>query len=177
MFYENFPLFLDSVLFAFSNDYNTVKSVNELKEIVFKKELSKGYDLNTPDENLKRLNSSLFTYVDYLEYALAFLHQEELVIFDKLRRSDEKSVTITSKGFFKIKTEGFATKIKNDKFNLKLQRIVWYSALITLGITVYTQLIKTNTSCNETSKTYVNCNCKTQSYPTQDKSPLQLKEK
>ena len=39
MLYENFPRFLDSILLAFSEDYNKSKSLDKLKSIVFKEEL------------------------------------------------------------------------------------------------------------------------------------------
>lgn len=165
MFYENFPKFLDRILLAFSNDYNKEKSLDELIQIVFKSQIANGYDLKKPDKNLKTITDELFTYPEYLEYALDFLNQENLINYNKSARSDEKSITITSKGFFKIKTEGFAKKIKNDKFNIRLQRAVWFSALLTVGITIYTQLIKTKTVCNSFSKTSKDCIHNVQSYP------------
>lgn len=170
MFYENFPKFLDKILSAFSEDYNIPKSLDELTQIVFKSQIDKGYDLDKPDENLKTLTNELFTYPEYLKYALDFLSQENLINYNKSARNDEKSITITSKGFFKIKTEGFEKKIKNDKINIRLQRAVWFSALLTVGITIYTQLIKTKTSCNSFSKTSTDCIYNVQSYPIPHKS-------
>lgn len=170
MFHYNFPKFLDKILLAFSNDYNISKSLDELTQIVFKNQITKGYDLNKPNKNLKTITDELFNYPKYLEYALNFLDQEGLIKYDKSAGRNEKSISITSKGFLKIKTEGFSAKIKNDKFNICLQRAVWISALITLGITIYIQLIKTNTSCNCTCKTYKNSIHNAQSYPISIKS-------
>ncbi len=161
MLYKNFPTFLDTILYAFTKDYNVPKSLDELTEIVFKKEISKGYNINNPDENLKRLTNEIFNYPKYLEYALDFLNQEGLVYFDKTKRNNEKSIIITSKGFFKIRTQGFAEKIKTDKYNLRLQRTVWYSALATLVITIYVQFIKPNNLSNDSLNSPISCHCNT----------------
>lgn len=152
MFHENFPKFLDSVLLAFSDDYNKSKSIEELKIIVFKDELSKGYSLDKPDENLQKLANSLFTYIEYLEYALNFLAQEGLVNYDESKRKDEKSITITSKGFFKIKTEGFAKKIKSDKKVIKLQKNTLKVAIFSLIVSVISVLVSLYVSTKSTTQ-------------------------
>lgn len=146
MFYKNFPKFLDTILLSFSDDYNKSKSIEELKNIVFKEELSKGYDLAKPDGNLKKLADSLFTYVDYLKYALNFLNQEGLVNYDESKRTDEKSITITSKGFFKIKTESYTNKIKNEKRNIKLQKWTFILAIISLAVSIVSAIVTTYVS-------------------------------
>lgn len=168
MFYENYPQFLDSILFAFSEDYNNSKSLEELKSIVFKREFSKGYDLSKPDENLKRVTNELFTYSDYLRYGLNFLQQEGLITFDGTKRDNEKSINITSNGFFKIKTQGFVDKIKNDKEVIKLQKHTFYIAIFSLlvsvlsvGVTAYfSNGTSENEKNNTITKTSSNCNHK-----------------
>ncbi len=171
MFYKNYLKFLDSILRCFSDDYNNSKSVDDLKQFVFKNVLSKGYDINKPDKNLKRITEEVFTYTDYLKYGIEFLKQEGLITYDDTKRDSEKSVRITSKGFNKIKTEGFYKKSKNDKINVWLQRSVWFSALATLCITLYTQFIRTKSDCicNTLYKTSTDCNHNIQSYPTPSK--------
>src|SRR6187402_716427 len=111
MFYENYPRFLDSILLALIDNYQNSKTLDELKNIVFKDELSKGYKLDTPNENIKRLSDEVFTYTEYLKFAISFLHNDGLLIYDE----SKEIIKITSKGFLKIKPEGFSDKIKNDK--------------------------------------------------------------
>ena len=160
MFYKNYPRFLDSILKCFTEDYKESKTIDQIKKIVFKDEISKGYDLDTPDENVDRLSDEVFTYTEYLIFALSFLHNDNLVVFDE----KNNSVTITTKGFFKIKTEGFEKKISNDRINLNLQRAVWVSILLTFSITIYNSFKKTSSCSCTTSK---NCSYNT---PTQSQS-------
>ena len=118
MFYKNYLKFLDSILRCFSDDYNNSKSVDDLKQFVFKNALSKGYDINKSDENLKRITEEVFTYTDYLKYGIEFLKQEGLITYDDTKRDSEKNVRITSKGFNKIKTEGFYKKSGVNKVTI-----------------------------------------------------------
>ena len=62
MFYKNYPRFLDSILKCFTEDYKESKTIDQIKKIVFKDEISKDYDLDTPDENVDRLSDEVFTY-------------------------------------------------------------------------------------------------------------------
>jgi hypothetical protein len=160
MLYNNFPKYLDDILLSFSNDLNRYKSVRQLTGIVFKKEVSKKYDLSKPIENSTMLGNELFTYPSYIRYALEFLHREDYVIFDNTKRDDEESVIITSKGFYKIKTEGFAKKIRNDKRKSHLQFAVWITALITFCITLYGQYNQYFVKKVQPSNISINCTCK-----------------
>ena len=168
MLYKNYPGFLDSILSAFSEDYNNSKSFDELKSIVFKNEISEGYDLNKPDENLKRFTTELFTYSDYLKYGLIFLKQEGLINFDESKRDNEKGISITSNGFFKIKTQGFEDKINNDKEVIRLQSRTLIVAIFSLIVSVISVILtayfsnKTNGNENNNNvfKNVSNCNHK-----------------
>ena len=168
MLYENFPHFLDSILLAFSEDYNNSKSLDKLKSIVFKEELLKGYDLNEPDENLKRISTEIFTYSEYLKYGLDFLNQEGLISYDNIKRDNEDSIKITSNGFFKIKTQGFESKIKDDKELINLQKNTFKVAILSLIVSIISVCVSTyfstktteNEIYNNVSKTSSNCNHK-----------------
>ena len=160
MLYDNFPKYLDDILLSFSNDLDQTKSINELTKIVFKKEVSKKYDLNKPIENSRMLGNEVHTYPSYLRYALDFLHQEGYVVFDYTKRADEKSVYVTTKGFYKIRTEGFAKKIKNDRRKTCLQIAVWITALITFCITLYGQYNQYFVKNIQPSNISINCTCK-----------------
>ena len=156
MLYENYPKFLDSILKAFSEDYNKELSLNDLKSVVFKNYLNKGYSLGDLDKNLEILVKETFTYSDYLIYGLNFLEKEELIIYDKSKTDRTKSINITSKGFNKIKTEGFEEKILNDKKVIKLQKDTLITAKFSLIVSVIALIITTYFSIktNETE----NCN-------------------
>lgn len=186
MLYENFPKLLDSILLAFSEDYNSLKSLDELKQIVFKDVLGKGYSLSHLDENIKILGKEIFTSSEYLKYGLNFLSQEGLIIFDISKRDDEKSIKITSNGFFKIKTQGFEAKINNDKELIELQKTTLKVARISLIVSIISVFVSTyfstktngNEIYNNISKTSSNCNHKTET-PTkgshfQKKDPIKV---
>lgn len=173
MFYENFPKFLDAILISFSDDFNAEKSLEELTQIIFKEQIDKGHDLTKPDDNLKKLGDKMFTYPSYLIYALNFLQQEGLIIYDLTLRGNQKSIKITSKGFFKIKTESFSEKITNDKQLIFLQKVAVKIAIVSLFVSTFSVIIslyfstnsKKNTSNNSVSKTSYNHNEKHLSVP------------
>lgn len=162
MFEKNFPFFLDAILQSFVNDYNQIKSVDSLKSIVFKKEHSKKYNKKPSNANLDRLAKEVIHDSNYLIYALNFLQQEELIVYDNSKYNNVDSITITSKGYFKIKTEGFSRKIKNDRINVYLQRSVWLSALFSVILSFCTYFIRTKNACSDISKISINCSCNTQ---------------
>ena len=173
MFYENFPKFLDAILISFSDDFNAEKSLEELTQIIFKEQIDKGYDITKPDENLKKLADELFTYPSYLIYALNFLQQEGLIIYNFTLRDNEKSIKITSKGFFKVKTESFSEKIANDKQLIFLQKVTVKIAIVSLFVSTFSVIIslyfstnsKKNTSDSIVPKTSYNRNEKYLSIP------------
>lgn len=122
MLQENFPKLLDRILSAFLDNYNSPKSLDELKSTVFIDILGKDYSLENLDKNLEIACKEIFDYTDYIKYGLNFLQEEGLIIYDSSKMDNEKSVRITSKGFFKIKTESFSDKIESDKQIKNLQK-------------------------------------------------------
>ena len=169
MFYENYPKFLDSILLAFSNDFNKEKSLIELKNIVFKDYLSKGFSLQDLDKNLDILTKETFTYSKYLKYGLHFLQQEELINYDESKTDRTKSIFITSKGFHKIKTQGFEEKIITDREIIELQKNTLLTARRSLFVSIIAIILTTyfsirtneNMSNNNASKTSSNHSQKT----------------
>lgn len=153
-FRENFPKLLDDILLSFSNDFNIPKSIDELKTIVFKKQLSKEYTSKNVDKNFDRFFKETDVYYEFLDYLLSFLHQEKLIVYNKSSIKAQSLVTITSKGFFKIKTESFHEKIRNDKYKTRLQISVWIVALLSFFITIFNQFITIRSS-----NVSINCIC------------------
>lgn len=152
MLHKKFPKFLDKILLAFTDDFNQPKSLEQLKQIVFKKELSSNTNNLTADEHLSRMFTQAIDYNEYLEHALSFLQQEKLVVLN------DANYSITSKGYFKIKTESFVQKIKNDKLKNILQISVWVAALFTFLAMIYTTFIKTTGVPQQ--NIHINCTCK-----------------
>lgn len=151
---KDFAKSLDSILKAFTLDFNKEKSIDELVNILFEKEIK-----TKPDNKnySATVFGKMFDFKDYTKYCLNFLKDENLIDY-----SEEKElVKIKSKGFLKIRTEGFYQKIKNDKRNLWLQRSVWISIIITLFLNIFIQIIKPS-FFNENSNPKINsiCDCK-----------------
>lgn len=176
MLHENFPRLLDRILLAFLKDYNVPKSLDELKPTVFIDILGEGYSLDNLEKNLEIFCKETFDYTDYIKYGLNFLQQEGLITYDSSKRDDEKSVIITSKGFFKIKTESFSDKIENYKQIKKLQKNTLKVAIFSLVVSIISVIVTALLSSqynddnlnNIPSKTYENQTYKQLYKPTND---------
>ena len=168
---RNFSKTLDTILLSFVKDYNKPKTLDELNKLVFPEDFEKEYPKETPDKNISHLIEREITNKNYLEYALEFLNQEDLVVYDSKTNAGQ----ITSKGFLKIETQGFEDKIKYDKNILELQNTTLKVAKISLFVSIISVIVtayfsnKTNESVfyNTNSKTPSNCIEKT-CKPTND---------
>lgn len=85
--------------------------------------------------------------------SLLFLSSESLVLYNPYL----ETVCITTKGFVKIKSEGFQKEIKNKRLNTKLQRVTWISSIIAVVLSTVS-FITTQCSANGVYTTSSNCN-------------------
>ena len=103
MIYKDFPAFLDLILSCFSNDFNVIKTVDEINNIIYKGSLDKELDKSNPatQENLDVMVIHILTNKDYVKFGLEFLHNENLINYNY----EKETISITPKGFSKIKVE------------------------------------------------------------------------
>lgn len=149
MLYKDFPLFLDSILNCFEN-VNKTKTVEEIKRVIYKNELTKSYPPNTPNKNIEDLAKYVFDKSDYIRFGLEFLDNEKLINYSK----ESQTATITPKGFFKVKNESFATIITDNKINQLLQRTTVVCTIVALFISVYSACKDDNIPCNSYNTEY-----------------------
>lgn len=127
----------DKILKYLSNDFNSSKSVNEITNIVFSKELK--------NKDPFDLSILLTQYENDTLNSLLFLKNESLV-----DSNDNVNFYITTKGFIKINTENFTQEIQNKKVNVWLQRGAWFCSILALFFSVYASFFKNVNCCKKT---------------------------
>lgn len=157
--------FFDNILSFLSSDYNRIFTIEEVKNHIYKKQISNIAKSTTIDN----IFSDEYFETNIVN-AVMFLNREGLVAYNE----KEKQVFINTKGFVKHKTENFTQEIKNKNINLWLQRSAWFCAVIALLISTYSIFFK-----SENSPTIVlDCNQKpsTTLLPEQTKSKLAVQK-
>lgn len=165
MIYKDFPAFLDLILSCFSNDFNAIKTVDEINNIIYKGSLDKELDKSNPatQENLDVMVKHILTNKDYVKFGLEFLHNENLINYN----CEKETISITPKGFSKIKVEGFVKELSTKRTNLRLQRATWFCSICAIIISLYSILYDKSSSSNPIPLHKVYCgyeSCKESAY-------------
>lgn len=126
--------FFDGILNYLSTDYNKTFTIDEIIAKIYKKNIKNNAKSSS---GLDGLLADKY-YKSNVINAVMFLHSQDLISYDE----KDQTVFINTKGFVKIKTEGFVKEIRNKKVNLWLQRFSWFGAILAVSITVYVQFFK-----------------------------------
>ena len=156
--------FFDNILKFLSSDYNRIFTIEEVVLEVYKKQIVEN---NNNNNNSNIGLDGIFAdkyYESNVLNAVMFLNSQGFVAYNEIN----KTVLINTKGFVKIKTEGFAKEIQNKEVNLWLQRSTWFCSIIALGLSVYTIFFN---SKNYDSST--NVSNRSDKYPTTKVVPQQ----
>lgn len=156
MLYKDFPIFLDSILTCFKDNINKTLTIDEIRDIIYSKDLNKDLNGKNPssNENLKLMTNYFFDKKDYVKFGLEFLEKEFLVNYNII----EEKVSITPSGFSKITTDSFSNEISTKRTNLWLQRATWVCTILALFISVYSLCCKKESFVLQLPCHQIHCN-------------------
>lgn len=159
--------FFDKILTFLSSDYNRSFTIDEIVNDVYKEEIVQN---SKSSSGLKGLTADTH-YKSNVINAIMFLKSQGLVAYDE----QKETAFINTKGFIKIKTEGFVKEIRNKKVNLWLQRGTWVASIIALSLSVYTIFFNSKNSCSATNVSNSDCKHQTKDAVLLQKDTIQLK--
>src|SRR5690554_1271426 len=134
--------FFDAILKLLSSDFNKAWTVRTITDHLMSQEKTDAYS-----ESIIRKQ----TETD-VKNSLLFLSNDSLTSYNPC----QEIAYITTKGFVKIKTEGFQKEIKNKRLNIRLQRGTWISSIIAVVLSTGS-FITTQCSANDVYTTSLNC--------------------